>query len=125
VEGLRDIKSVVEIHEYSFFIFLSLIIATLLLVWIFYYFYKNRRKRRKKPTKRELALKRLKEIDFDDTKSAIYTFSVDGDLFVDATNQTEFQEIEKLLQKYKYQKETSTLDKKVKEMMIEFIRGLK
>lgn len=125
MEGLRDIKDIVEIHEYSFWIFLSLIIAGLLLTWTVYYLYKNRRKRRKKPTKRALALKRLKEIDFDDTKSAVYGFSVDGNIFVTEENMDMFKEIEQRLEKYKYQKDTQKLEAKDKEMITEFIKGLK
>ncbi len=125
MEGLRDIKDVVEIHEYSLWIFLSLVAAVLLATWILYYFYKNRRKRRKKPTKRELALKRLKEIDFDDTKGAVYTFSVDGDIFLNEENRDKFKEIENILQRYKYQKDAPKLQKSEKEMIKEFIKGLK
>ncbi len=125
MEGLRDIKDIVEIHEYSFWIFLSLVITGLLLAWTVYYLYKNRRKRRKKPTKRELALKRLKEIDFNDTKSAVYRFSVDGNIFVNEENMNKFKEIEQQLKRYKYQKDTPKLEEAEKEMIKEFIKGLK
>ncbi len=125
MEGLRDIKDIVVIHEYSLWMFLSSIVAFLLVAWILYYLYKNRRKRRKKFTKRELALKRLKEIDFENTKDAVYIFSVDGALFTNEENIDKFRDIEQRLQKYKYQKDIPPLGIKDREMIKEFIKGIK
>ena len=125
MEGLKDIKDIVEIHEYSFWLFLSLILAGLLLSLALYYLYKNKRKRKKRINKRELALTRLKEINFDDTKSAVYTFTVDGNLFVDENNLDKFKKIEQCLERYKYQKDTPKIEETEIEMMKEFIKALK
>jgi hypothetical protein len=125
VDGLRDIKDIVEVTEYSFETLIAVIVFSLILFAIFVYLYKNRRIRRKKPTKKELALKRLKSIDFDDVKSAVYSFSVDGFLFTDDSNIDEFKKIEDKLKGYKYQKDIPLLENSTKEMMREFIKGLK
>jgi hypothetical protein len=125
VDGLRDKKDIVEVTEYSFETLIAVIVFSLILFAIFVYLYKNRRIRRKKPTKKELALKRLKSIDFDDVKSAVYSFSVDGFLFTDDSNIDEFKKIEDKLKGYKYQKDIPLLENSTKEMMREFIKGLK
>jgi flagellar biosynthesis/type III secretory pathway M-ring protein FliF/YscJ len=125
LQGLRDIKDIVEVHDQSLTVFIAVVILFLILSIFSYYLYKNRRIRRKKPTKRELALQRLKSMDFDDVKSSVYTFSVDGFLFTNENNIDRFKTIEKELQKYKYKKTVPTLDKDLKKMMQEFIRELK
>jgi len=125
LQGLRDIKDIVEVHEESLLIFIGVIILFLIVLFFAYYLYKNRRIRRKKPTKRELALKRVKNINFDDVKNAVYTFSVDGFLFTDENNIDKFKKIEKELEKYKYQKDVPSLDENLKKMMQEFIKELK
>ena len=125
MQGLRDIKDIVEVHEHSLETLIAVVVITLLLLAVIFYLYKNRRKRRKKPTKRELALKRLQNIDFDDVKSAVYTFSVDGFGFTNEENIDEFKKIEKLLESYKYKKAVPALDEKTEEMMKSFIKGLK
>jgi len=125
VQELRDIKDIVEVHEHSLETLIAVVFITLLIFGLLFYLYKNRRIRRKKPTKRELALKRLQNIDFDDVKSAVYTFSVDGSIFTNQENIDQFKKIDALLERYKYQKDVPTIDESTKEMMKQFIRKLK
>ncbi len=125
MQELRDIKDIVEVHEHSLETLIAVVFITLLIFGLLFYLYKNRRIRRKKPTKRELALKRLQNIDFDDVKSAVYTFSVDGSIFTDQENIDQFKKIDALLERYKYQKDVPNIDESTKEMMKQFIRKLK
>ena len=125
MEGLRDIKGIVTVHEYSFETLLAIIITTIIVLSILFYLYKNRRKRGKKLNKYELALKNLKNIDFDDVKKTVYTFSVDGFLHTDEKNIDEFKKIEDELLKYKYQKEVPSIDEALKIRIENFIKGLK
>ena len=124
MEGLKDIKDIVVVPDYSFWIFLLTIFVSILAIGLIIYLYKNRRRKRKKPTNKELAKQRLKSIDFKDQKKAIYTFSVDGSLFVNEKNRELFQKIEKNLTQYKYKKETPPLDSETKKMIKEFIRSI-
>ncbi len=125
MEGLRDIKGIVTVHEYSFETLIAIIISTIVVLSILFYLYKNRRKRRKKLNKYQLALKNLKNIDFNDIKNTVYTFSVDGFLHTNENNIDEFKKIEDELLKYKYQKEVPSIDESLKNRIENFIKDLK
>jgi predicted membrane protein len=125
MEGLRDIKDVVAVHDNSLWIFLSLVIAVVLLLALAIYLFKNRRIRKKRKTPKELAKERLKSIDFSDTKGSIYTFCEDGEMFVDENNRSFFEDIVKETQTYKYKRDIPDLDEALKEHMKKFIGGIK
>ncbi len=125
MEGLRDIKGVVEISEPSLYFFIATVLLTLLALFGAIYFFKNRRKRRKKPTPKELALKALKGLDFSNTKEVVYTFLEEGRLFVNEKNQEEFKSIAKALEPYKYRREVPPLDEGLKRRIEQFIKGAK
>ncbi len=126
MEGLRDIKDIVEVNEYSFELLILTIFITIITIAFFLYLYKNRKRRKKRATKKELALKRLKNIDFDDVKNTAYTFSVDGYLWVNDQNREKFKKIENNLAKYKYQKDVpESIDNETKKMIKEFIKDLR
>ena len=125
MEGLRDIKGVVEISEPSLWWFLALLFLVILSFGVAFYLFKNRRKRRKKPTPKELALKALKVLDFSNTKEVVYTFLEEGRLFVNEKNQEEFKSIAKALEPYKYRREVPPLDEGLKRRIEQFIKGAK
>jgi len=125
MEGLRDIKGVVEISEPSLWWFLALLFLVILSFGVAFYLFKNRRKRRKKPTPKELALKALKVLDFSNTKEVVYTFLEEGRLFVNEKNQEEFNSIAKALEPYKYRREVPPLDEGLKRRIEQFIKGAK
>ncbi len=125
MEGLRDIKGIVEVNEYSFEILLAVIMISIIVLAVLFYLFKNRRKRRVKLSKKEIALKNLKNIDFDDIKNTVYTFSIDGYLWVDEKNIDEFKSIEEKLIKYKYQKKIPSIDEALKQKIKEFVKGIK
>ncbi len=125
MEELKDIKDIVEVHEYSFFILMGLIVFIIILLSLAIYFFKNRRRRRKKVTPKEIALNKLKNIDFLDTKSVVYTFEEQGRLFLSEKNQEEFDSITKELTVYKYKKDIPPLDSNVQKRIKAFIGELK
>ena len=125
MEELKDIKDIVEVDEYSFFILMGLTVFVVILLFLMVYFFKNRRKRGKKITVKQLALEKLKNIDFHDTKSVVYTFEEQSRLFLNEKNQEKFDSIIKELTVYKYKKDIPTLDSSVEKRIKTFIGELK
>ena len=125
MEELKDIKDIVEVHEYSFLILVGLSVFLIILLSLAVYFFKNRRRRRKKITVKQVALEKLKNIDFLDTKSVVYTFEEQGRLFLSEKNQENFDSIIKELTIYKYKKNIPKLDTTVEKRIKKFIGELK
>ena len=125
MEGLRDIKDVVEVQEHSLAMLIALIIMVLLLLGLALYLFKNRRHRRKKLTAKEIALKELLSLDYNNSKQVVYGFEAEGILFVNEKNQNEFESISKELEIYKYKKDVPLLDKGIKLKIEQFIKGLR
>jgi len=125
MEELKDIKDIVEVHEQSFLILIGLIVFIIILLSLAVYFFKNRRRKRKKVTLKEIALDKLKNIDFFDTKLVVYTFEEQGRLFLNEKNQEEFDSIIKELTVYKYRKNIPNLDPRVEKRIKKFIGEVK
>ncbi len=125
MKGLRDIKDVVEVQEHSLAMLIALIVVVLLLLGVAFYLFKNRRRRRKKLTAKELALQKLQNLNYSDTKEVVYAFEAEGELFVNEKNQENFNKIKKELEIYKYKKDVPPLDEGVKKAIEQFIKGLR
>ncbi len=125
MEGLRDIKDVVEVQEHSLAMLIALIVAVLFFLGVALYLFKNRRRRRKKPTAKEIALQKLQNLDYGNPKEVVYTFEADGELFVNEKNQEDFNKIKKELEIYKYRRDVPPLDEVVKKEIEQFIKGLR
>ena len=125
MEGLRDIKDIVAVHDNSLWILLAILAGVVIFILLAIYLFKNRRLRKKRKTPKELAKERLKSIDFSDTKSAVYTFCEDGELFVDKMSKETFEDIVNRVQEYKYKKDIPDLDEEIKENMKRFIGGIR
>jgi len=125
MEELKDIKDIVEVHEHSLLIVGGLTVFILILLSLAVYFFRNRRRRRKKITLKEIALNKLKNIDFLDTKSVVYTFEEQGRLFLNEKSQEEFDSIIKELTVYKYRKNIPNLDPVVEKRIKKFIGEVK
>ena len=123
MEKLKDIKDIVEVSDYSLYILISIILASILIIFIIIYFFKNQKKS-KKLTPKEIALNELQNINFSDTKRASYSFSENGYLFVNEANREAFEEIEEELLKHKYKKEVLEIDEELKIKMQEFIKEI-
>jgi len=125
VEGLRDIKGIVEINEQSFLLFLAIVFFTLLFLFLGLYLFKNRRRRRKKPMPRALAKELLEQLNYDNTKEVVYDFLEHGALFVTDENREAFKKIEDALASYKYRKEVPILEEQLKKEIKNFIKGVR
>ena len=125
MEGLRDIKDVVEIHDYSLAILIALIAALLFIAVTVAYLFKNRRRRKRPLSKIERARELLKNLDFSDTKAVVYAFTQEGAYFVDENNRQEYEAIESELLPYKYQKEIPPLDTSIEKRIKTFIGGIR
>jgi hypothetical protein len=122
---LKDIKPIVEVVDYSFYYLLALIVFICLIMVFILYKYFARVKKTKKPSKRSIALKRLKTLDFENTKDVVYTFSIEGYIFINEKNKQEFEAIEKELESYKYRKDVKRLPDDLQERIKTFIKALK
>ncbi len=125
MEKLKDIKDIVDVPDYSIYLLIGVTIFVVILLFIALYLFKHRRKRRKRKSPKEIALERLKSIDFSDTKSVVYTFEELGKLFLDEKNQSEFDSIKKELTIYKYKRDIPLLDSSVESRIKRFIGELK
>ena len=123
MEELKDIKGIIEVPDYSLWILLSMIVGLLLCLIFAIYYFKNRRKKRKKPTLKQIAMKNLKEIDFDNTKGTVYTFCENFQYFTNEKNKESFEKLQKELEIFKYKKEIEKLSEeqinKIKSMIKE------
>ncbi len=125
MEGLRDIKDVVEVQEHSLAMLIALIATVLFFLGVALYLFKNRRRRRKKPTAKEIALQKLQNLDYSNPKEVVYTFEAEGELFVNEKNQEDFNKIKKELEIYKYKRDVPPLDEVAKKEIEQFIKGLR
>jgi len=123
MEKLKDIKGIVEVPDFSLYYFIAIDFAIIAFIVFLVFLFKTKKK--PKPTKKEIALKILKNMDFLDTKKSVYDFCEYGALFVNENNQNSFQTIEKELQKYKYKKDVPNLDEESIKKMKDFIKGIK
>lgn len=123
MEELKDIKGIIEVPDYSLWILLSIIVCVIFCLILAIYFFKNKRKKRKKPTLKQIAMKNLKEINFDDTKGAVYSFCENFQYFIDEKNKESFEQLQKELEIFKYKKEIEKLSEeqinKIKNMIKE------
>ena len=125
MEELKDIKGIIEVPDYSLWILLSIIACVVFCLIILIYFFKNKRKKRKKPTLKQIAMKNLKEINFDDTKGAVYSFCENFQYFIDEKNKESFEQLQKELEIYKYKKEIEKLSDEQKNRIKNMIKEIK
>jgi len=125
MEGLKDIKDIVEVPDHSLWVLLGVIAFALLLLGVLGYLFKNRRKRRKKPTQKELAKAKLKALEFSNTKEVVYTFEEKATHFLDENRRAEYEAIVKEFTPYKYKREIPPLDGALQKRIEKFIKEIK
>ncbi len=128
LEKLREIKGIVDVHESSLenlIILIALFTFGILVVGSLLYFYKNRRRRKKRLSRKEVAIERLRNINYEDSKEVAYTFSADGYLWINKNSEEEFIDIEKELIAYKYKKEIPEITNELKARVKKFIEEIK
>ena len=122
IKGLKDIKPIVEIPDNSLIVLSVISFVVLIALVLLYLLVKPRRKRKKKPTSRELALQKLKAIDFSNDKDIAYTFTTLANKFLDKEI---YDDIVSKLDIYKYKKEVPTMPKSLKRTIKNTIGGIK
>lgn len=125
MEELKDIKGIIEVPDYSLWILLSITTGILLFLILAIYFFINRRKKKKKLTSKQIAMKNLKEIDFDDTKNAVYSFCENFQYFIDEKNEESFEKLQKELEIFKYKKDIKKLSDEQKNIIKSMIKEIK
>jgi len=109
---LHDIKSIVEVQEYSFYYFLGAVfLAVLALSVLAYLVYKYIQKRNAYNERKE-HLKILNSLDLTDTKNAAYAISRYGITFAtDGERESEmYKNITSRLEQFKYKKSVKEFD---------------
>jgi hypothetical protein len=118
---LRDIRPIVDVPDHSLWLFAALVAGALLLLAVLVLWFLRRRRKRVDP-RREEALRRLNSLDFTDTKSAVYDFSLLGHYVATPETEGAFKALLVELETYKFKKEVPPLDAALKAKMQEFIR---
>lgn len=109
---LNDIKTIVEVNEYSLYYFMGLSIVTLLVFGgLLYLVYKYLQKRNQYSQRKE-HYKLLNLVDLSDTKNAAYAISLYGSTFKDdGERQTGmYKNITQRLEQFKYKKNVDSFD---------------
>jgi len=118
---IRDIKPLVEIPDYSFYLFLFVISLALAVLVASIIFIVKRLKSKKQDLKK-LYLQKLKDLDLSDTKNSAYLITEYGKYL--ATNERAVEIYNNLLDKlssYKYRKDVPSFDKEIEEELKLFI----
>jgi len=123
LDKLRDIKGLSPITDFSIYYLMALCFVILLVIIVAIYLYIQPR-RKKKPTKKVLALKKLKNINFKDQKEVAYLFCLNSIYFVNEKNEARHKELVEKLERFKYKKEVPMLESALKQEIQDFIGRL-
>ncbi len=121
---IHDIKSLVEIPDFSIYIYILLISVAIFLVLLLLFLIYKIIKNRKKDFRKEY-FKILEEIDFQDSKQCAYTITKYARLL--AVSQREKKLAEELideLEQYKYKKDVKEIDEDIKILFSRFMDSL-
>lgn len=110
---LHDIKTIVEVNEYSLYYFIGLSVITFIIIVGLLYLIYSWYKKRNQYSKRKEHYKLLHSINLDDTKNAAYAISLYGATFAnDGDRQTGmYKNITQRLEQFKYKKDVDKFDK--------------
>jgi len=122
---LKDIKPIVEVVDHSLYYFSAIVLIIVVLISVILYKYFNRIKPSKKPTQKQLILQKLQNLDYNDTKDVIYSFSVDLFPLINEDKKEQYETIVSKLSQYKYKKEIEQLSEQLKQEIQQFIKGIK
>ncbi len=110
---LHDIKTVVEVQEYSFYYLLGTVFLCILVLIAFGYFIYKYIQKRNAYNERKEHLKLLNSLDLSDTKNAAYAISRYGLTFAnDGQRESEmYKNIISRLEQFKYKKSVEEFDR--------------
>jgi len=121
IEGLRDIRGIVEIPDIGYYIFLFVAVLAVIALMAFVVYLLNFIKNRKK-SKRKQYIKKLKNIDFSDSKKAAYEITKYARKIADTKQSKEIlQQLLRELDRYKYVKNPPKFDEESKKYLQLFL----
>ncbi|SFZ98358.1 hypothetical protein MNB_SV-5-16 [hydrothermal vent metagenome] len=110
---LKDIKPLLEIPDNSFYIYWGLIIFAILLFCAILFFVIKKFLENRKTNLAKVYLKKLKDIDWKDSKHSAYEATKYARLLATDDRRKElFSQLEPMLEKYKYKKQVESIDEK-------------
>ena len=125
LDKLKDIKPIVNIPDNSLYELIALtlfLVAILALIAIYLSKRGVRRRKRVILSDKEIAKNELKELDFTNSKDAVYKFDKYIRYFLDQESLTKYKEFLDSLSIYKYKKDVPPLDKSSIEKIKEIIK---
>ncbi len=118
----HDIKPLVEIPDYSFYLYLLFILVATTLAAVLVYLL-IRLLSRKKENSRAQILRRLRGLDMSDAKKVAYEITKYGRYIVtDESRARIYEDLVRKLTRYKYKKEVPPLDEDIKKEIRLFLR---
>jgi hypothetical protein len=122
---IHDIKPLLEIHEYSLYYFLALLVFGLIIFAVIIYFVEKYIKGRNAFNIRKEHLSLLEKIDYSDAKRSAYEITLYGTTFKnDSPRHSEmFANLTERLEAYKYKKSVAAFDDEVKGY-VDLYRGM-
>jgi hypothetical protein len=117
---INDIKTIVQIPDYSiFYLFAIIIFFSILVIYLFikiYKYYFNQSKKNRKKYFME-----LEKIDLSDTKKASYLITKYSRLLVNnEENKYLFEKLNLYLEEFKYKKNVSSYDDEFEKLFFDF-----
>lgn len=122
---LHDIKTIIEVNEYSLYYLIGVSIVALLVLGGFLYLVYKYLQKRNQYSQRKEHYKLLNSVDLSDTKNAAYAISLYGSTFKDdGERQTGmYRNITQRLEQFKYKKDVDKFDKETLAY-IELYKGM-
>ncbi|MDF1882924.1 hypothetical protein JHD49_03125 [Sulfurimonas sp. SAG-AH-194-C21] len=123
---LHDIKPLIEIQEYSFYYFVSLVIAATIIVSVIIYLLYKYIKNKNSFNIRAEHLKLLKTVDLSQTKKAAYEITLYGASFeLDSEQHKElYSSLVEELETYKYKKDVDSFSEETKHSIENYVGTL-
>ncbi|MCW8838085.1 MAG: hypothetical protein OQK11_05210 [Thiovulaceae bacterium] len=122
---LHDIKTIVEVQEYSLYYLLGIstvgLIVLLGIIYLIYKYFKNKNRY----NERKEHFKIINSLDLSDTKKAAYAISLYGATFKDDGDRQKgmYENLTSRLESYKYKKQVDLFDKETLSY-IELYKGM-
>ena len=108
---LKDIKPLLEIPDYSFYLYWGLIVFGILLGLVIFYLIGKKIWEKRKINLAKGYVEKLKAIDWKDTKQSAYDATHYARLLATDERRKElFSQLEPLLEQYKYKKQVDDVD---------------
>ena len=122
---IHDIKTLVEIQEYSFYYLLALIVLALVVLGAIIYMIIRYIKSKNRYNIRKEHSKILHDINFKDAKKSAYDITFYGATFKDDTQKHHdmYENMIERLESYKYKKSVEAIDDEVKTY-VDLYRGM-